>query len=713
MSQNQIASRPKKEKAGGTKAAATQEVTIEPSAYASGSFQNLTNATSNTVTSSNILSLQHSVGNKAVQRMIERQRSETLSSSSATGLIQRVDPPISARPGVAAQYRARTGASAPAAAPAAPAANPAQVLYDKLMGAAAKTVLVESLLDGAVQGVVVPELSKGILVKTRADLTDSIKSDAALYAKLGVDDATREKKLEGILQQAVAAVFGKDALLKGEIAKIKGAIKTQTMGISPSSELSKQEKLVTKLNGQKNWAELNTQLVELEKQRAAFYSAQVTATARTYMEGPGQGDLDRIQETLSDNRQIKANLRAQFNTEVDAQLAEQAAPPSAGKAFSTQQAGPKYRKKDLLADDAQAYSEYTAAGAGAASALGGVATKAAQLGEGGFTNFSQFGQTAEAISGFGAAGGVIGVAGGALETVRGIEDMTNSSATTGDRVIGGGGRTVSGVASMVNQGGSAAYNISSLSSGASSAAAMTATTVAGGGAIAMGAVDMVRGGYGAYKADQREERLKKLANAPASDSVKSAATQAASTQNMRLKVAGATVLKGALLVAGGVTLLVLASNPVGWLLLGGAALVGGLAALWRFWKKTKRKKEVAIRELGVEEEFKQYEAKKKEANKGWGFGYSARKAAVAEIKKDNPLHKKMVSMGYGKNAYDKFYADYIHDTSQVLYANGVLAAGSEVPEHQQMRQIVENMGFEVNAKAKTPTAEQIAKALST
>jgi hypothetical protein len=229
----------------------------------------------------------------------------------------------------------------------------------------------------------------------------------------------------------------------------------------------------------------------------------------------------------------------------------------------------------------------------------------------------------------------------------------------------------------------------------------------------MGAVDMVRGAYGAYKGHQRQQQLKNIASTQgASDSVKSAAMQAASTQEMRKKVAGATVLKGALLVAGGVTLLVLATNPVGWILLGAGALVGGLAALWRFWQKRKRKKEVVIRELGVEEDFKKYEQKKKEANAGWSpLRYKERQAAVAAVKAENPLHKKMVAKGYKKNDYAKFYADYIHDTAHILHMNGVVLGNNPGIEYQQMRQIVENMGLTVNPEAGTPTPEQIARAL--
>ena len=51
------------------------------------------------------------------------------------------------------------------------------------MSPAAKTTLVEPLLDLNVQTIAIPELRNGILVKTRKDLSEDIKGDAALYQK--------------------------------------------------------------------------------------------------------------------------------------------------------------------------------------------------------------------------------------------------------------------------------------------------------------------------------------------------------------------------------------------------------------------------------------------------------------------------------------------------------------------------------------------------
>jgi hypothetical protein len=704
--------------------------------------------TPNVVTPKNILALQRSVGNQAVQRMLQRQRS---GAGPAPGTIQR-DDTVAAPPAVGAYA---TGRAPRINAPVAPAedVSPEQARFDaaynKVLGGRANLAIIESLLGPAIQGVVVPELSKNIMVKTRKDLTAAIKGDAHLYEGLGADDAAREAALAGIMQQVAAQVVGRLPEFQPMLAEIKDTLKKRINSL-PGPELDANVvRNIGGLRATKLWVTGLGLLEQLEQKQIAYYSTEVTRETKTYMESNGEGIVDSMNAYLEEHRKVKERLRAQFNRGVDASLGVEdvpAAPPPpfseappapmgggegpapmppapppaynpdapapSGPAYATQAPGPKYRKTNFNEDTGQDYSEYIATGAGVASAGGGGATKFSQLVS---PIVSSSSAAAESVNVFGAGGGIAGVASGAMETVRGIQDMSNSSAATGDRVVGGGGRTASGVASMVQQGGSAAYNIASITQGATSSAALTATAVAGGGAVAMGAVDMARGAYGAYKGHQRQQNLNNIASSEdAGGGVKSAAMQAASTQEMRKKVAGATVLKGALLVAGGVTLLVLATNPVGWILLGAGALVGGLAALWRFWQKRKRKKEVAIRELGVEEDFKKYEQKKKDANAGWSpLKYKERQAAVAAVKAENPLHKKMLAMSYKKNDYAKFYADYIHDTAQILYMNGVVLGKSAGAMYRQMRQIVENMGLEVNPDAGTPTPEQIGKALNT
>jgi hypothetical protein len=674
------------------------------------------------VTPGNILSLQRSLGNQAVQRMIQRQRSGV---AAATGTIQRDGTAVAARPGVGAYAMGkapRVNSSAPA-----PVAekSPEEIQYDttytQVIGPSANNLIIEGLLAPAMQTVVLPELSKSILVKTRKDLAADIKGDAALYEQLGPDDAAREAALAGIMQQVVTSVVGRLPEFQPLLASVKNELSSQARAL-PASDM--EVSVIKRIKGagliqNRAWVTARKQLEELSQQKTTFYSQEITKITKTYMEANGESLVDRMNAFLDEKKAVKARLRTQFNAGVDANLSSrpvEGPPPAFAEgpqkaAYATQTEKPKYRKENHNADTGQDYAEYVATGAGVASAAGGVATKIGQLS----SSVVAAGTAAtEAVNVFGSAGGIAGVASGAMETVRGVEEMSNSSATTSDRVMGGGGRAASGVASMVQQGGSAAFNIASLTTGsATSAAALTATAVAGGGGVAMGAVDMVRGGYGAYKGHQRQKQLNNIAEEASSDSVKSAAMQAASTQEMRKKVAGATVLKGALLVAGGVTLLLLATNPVGWILMGAAAVVGGLAAIWRFWQKTKRKKTVAIRELGVEAEFKKYEEDKKNAKKGWSpLKYKERQAAVAAIKGNNPLHKKMLAIGYKKNDYDKFYADYIHDTANVLHMNGVVLGNSAKPEYRQMRQIVENMGFEVNPERETPTPEQIGKALN-
>ncbi len=727
MSRTQLTAKQGGKTSGNDQATPTQQAPVSELGFTSefDIAQTAAPGTAGFVTSGNILSLQRSLGNQAVQRMIQRQRS---GAASAAGSVQRDGTVVAAPPAVGAyaQGRApRVNSSVPVQGPA---KSPEEIQYDntyaQVIGPSGNRQIVEGLLGPSIQTLVVPELSKSILVKTRKDLTDVIKSDAVLYNRLGKDDASREKALAGILDQAVQALFSKNNDLMRLVGQVKGDIRAEALAL-PASNL--EVSVLSTIKGAgliqlRAWVTAREKLEELGRKKAAYYAQELPKLVRTYMGARGETLVDTMKGYMEEKQNFKAQLRAQFNTDVDDNLSgvgEEIPPappvaeaPGDGQALPAAPPAtrkPKYRKNNYNADTGQDYAEYTATGAGVASASGGVATKVGQLSS---TVVASGTAAAEAVNVFGAVGGIAGVASGAMETARGIQEMSNSSATTSDRVIGGGGRAASGVASMVQQGGSAAYNIASLTGSATSTAALTGAAVAGGGGVAMGAVDMVRGGYGAYKGHQRQKQLNTIAEGASSGGVKGAAMQAATTQEMRKKVAGATVLKGALLVAGGVTLLVLATNPVGWIVMGAAAVVGGLAAAWRFWQKHKRKKEVAIRELGVEAEFKKYEEDKKAANKGWSpLKYKERAAAVAAIKAKNPLHAKMSAMGYTKNDYGKFYADYIHDTAHVLHMNGVVLGNSDKPEYRQMRQIVESMGLEVDPEKETPTADQIARAL--
>ncbi len=372
-------------------------------------------------------------------------------------------------------------------------------------------------------------------------------------------------------------------------------------------------------------------------------------------------------------------------------------------------------RENYNADTNQDYTEYGILGSGGAAAAASATTKGLQYGDtlrqgaydwgtalqGATPEASKFGETASAVSSLGVIGGALGTAGAIADGVRAGQYMANKDKVASDRVMGGGGALLSAGGSALKESSTLAYHSATLAGDA--AAAGGAAAMAGIGSVAMGSADVIRGAYGAIRADQRGDKLRGQAEWTENQDVYSAATQAASTQDMRKAHAKGTVFKGLLLVGGGAALILMGANPIGWGLLAGAAIVGGIIALRRFLQKRARKKDVAIRELGVTADYEKYLA----AKKTHSMFNRQKKVAIPE----NPLDREMKKRGYTPKDYGKFYADYIHDTAWVLYNCGVMGDQSH-GVNQEMRNIIINMGLKV-VDRESPKPEAIAKNLHT
>jgi hypothetical protein len=326
----------------------------------------------------------------------------------------------------------------------------------------------------------------------------------------------------------------------------------------------------------------------------------------------------------------------------------------------------------------------------------------------------------QAVGGLGAGAGILGAGSALLDAGHGLSQARDKSNRTSERRLGG-LNMMQGLASATQSASSSAANIAGL---AGNAAAMAGASVAVGGAgIATGAIDMLRGGYGFYKGGQRRDALNKIANAPkprvSEESqeeraetedeirIRNAAKQAASTQQNRRDTGASNMAKGAVAVAGGILVVAAMTNPVGWALLGGAAIIGGIAAFVKYRNNKKRKKEVAIRELGIEQERKAWKQKKAKVEKDTWYGTDARGQGMAAIGAD-PLDIKLAEKGFADVGH--FYADYITRTAQFLYDNGVQG------DNQQAKALVEGMGLKVNKDPSNPaksgpTVAKIAKNL--
>lgn len=315
---------------------------------------------------------------------------------------------------------------------------------------------------------------------------------------------------------------------------------------------------------------------------------------------------------------------------------------------------------------------------------------------------------AEAFGGLGAVGGILGAGAALMDSAQAGKSALDSSGDKATRTMAG-AQSASSLIDATKSSASAAYNIASLVD-AKGAAAAGAQIAAGGAAIAMGAIDMIRGGYGAFTAHQREQLLIGIQNAPGTtDEIKNIAKEAIATQQRAKVTAGGQVLKGAIGVAGGVLLAASMATPIGWMILGIGAAVGIAVALKNWYDKRNQKKVVVMRELGVTDAMDKREKDKEAIKNRPGHGPLTKKRKEAIKALGNPLQEALSK--YGFSSVGHCYSNYINATANKIYNDGVVAG---MPEYES---IISSIGLKIEKKGVDtskwkPTPEKIAKALS-
>jgi hypothetical protein len=260
------------------------------------------------------------------------------------------------------------------------------------------------------------------------------------------------------------------------------------------------------------------------------------------------------------------------------------------------------------------------------------------------------------------------------------------------------GEANSAVAEALKSGSSAAEKLATLIE-AGGPAAVTAALIAGGGSVAMGAIDVIRGAGGFIKARHRQEILEGLAKDAKESGVREAAAVAALAQSNRQKDSLALTVKGTVLVVGGALLLL--SNPVGWLLLGAASLIGGVAFIVGFFRKRTQKRQLAEREFGVAAERKAWQDRR--AMIEGSDMPRMEKTVRLEQEGPDPLQRELSARSY--QDVGDFYSQYMLATAKFLYDNGVAGESAEV------REMLEGMGLNVDPANETPNIAAIVKKL--
>lgn len=331
-------------------------------------------------------------------------------------------------------------------------------------------------------------------------------------------------------------------------------------------------------------------------------------------------------------------------------------------------------------DQARDYVSYAAIGSSALTGgTSGSATVSAGAGASGATS------VAEALGP--AAAGLSGIA--AVSQIYNASQNYDDSLDTADKVQLLAGEATGGAADLARF---SAGGVNSVRIFSGMAAQGAATVATGAGAVVGGAAYMV-GGVAGYRASKRneaklselEEEFNEREGEEGVEDLANAANLGGSTQGMNKTKSAMTAAKGALMVAGGVALIAAAASPVGPILIAAAAILGGVAAIIKFYKKHKRKETFVDKVLKIDEEMR------KPANEGIERG----KVRQAKIE------------SYGFNTVAQCYAAMVTHLAEMLYKSGVIG------NNKDSIAVIDSIGLKVDKKTKKPTKEMIAKKLHT
>jgi hypothetical protein len=174
---------------------------------------------------------------------------------------------------------------------------------------------------------------------------------------------------------------------------------------------------------------------------------------------------------------------------------------------------------------------------------------------------------------------------------------------------------------------------------------------------------------------------------------------------MRKSTAKWTIGKGLLTAIGGGLLAASVATPVGWLLLGVGAVLGGIAVYRKYKDKQQRKKEVAMRELGVTEQDRQAWKRRVEAiKKRTWWGTTKRKQELAQ--EPDPLQSKLDQLHF--KSVSHFYANYINYTANKIYQEGV---GGRAQLENQITVTAEAKGARLRDALKFPELRKLRESL--
>ena len=205
----------------------------------------------------------------------------------------------------------------------------------------------------------------------------------------------------------------------------------------------------------------------------------------------------------------------------------------------------------------------------------------------------------------------------------------------------------------------------------------SAETVAGGLAIGIGAVDVLRGGIGTVVHHKRAKELENIAKDETKpEELRQVAFAAQKAQEMQRDMSAFRAARGAALVAGGA--LVVASLGAAPVVLMLAAVLGGIAAIYKYFQNKSKKKEIVDKMLGID-------------------------YIQDEALREKSRNQRIQRLGF--YSIDQYYDDLMDKYAQYLYEEGV------EKDNEDVKKVLKKMGFSM--KRNKPTKEKIKKKLAT
>ena len=338
------------------------------------------------------------------------------------------------------------------------------------------------------------------------------------------------------------------------------------------------------------------------------------------------------------------------------------------------QEGEEYRRKNYNEDLAKDVANYAVLGAG------GVLTTARIVGDKGqaikdlkwagiLENTAVMSEAGRNLSGIAAGSAGLGVAAAGVDAYKGFKEFDDRAKTSGQRGTG----FLAGFSGLGNVAQQSATTVFHTANNLTAPAVATGAEIAtGGAALFTGAFDIGRGIYAMAQAEQSIDTLRAIRMGQNNDLIKQVAAQAKSTQEIRRDTAKFTAAKGILSAIGGALLVGSAFTPIGWILIGAGALIGLAGAVKKWSDKKKRREEIVMDLL-------EFTWEQKKLQREWNATADKLKGGLKVWKRftnreaiaalgESPVEKVVKAKGYV--SVDHYYSNYISKTADDLYKLG-------------------------------------------